>query len=110
MCLIPDATLRECYPAAPGAQRVSYREGSSLKAPKAALNKAWVPRGNCVVGFGRRYGVLGVQGEDAGLGESRPPACCAEGYETTFCGGGDAHPKLTLNINNNKTYERGMPK
>ena len=61
------------------------------------------------MGFGWRYGVFGVQGEDAGLGESRPPACCAEGYETTFCGRWDAHLKLKLNINNNKTDERGMP-
>ena len=60
------------------------------------------------MGFGRRYGVLGVQGEDAGLGEGRPPSDEPQGYETTFCGGGDTHPKLTLNINNNRIDERRM--
>ena len=70
--------------------------GHSPKAPKAALNRRGPPKGTASWDLVDRYGVLGVQGEDAGLGESRPPACCAEGYETTFCGGEDAHPKLTL--------------
>ena len=72
---------------------VSYREGSSPKAPKVALNKAWVPTGNCIVGFGWWYGVLGVQGEDAGLGEGRPPSDEPQGYKTTFYGGGGRTPK-----------------
>ena len=65
--------------------------------------------GNFIVGFGRRYGVLGLQGEDARRGEGRPPSC-AQGYESTLCGGGDAHPELTHITNMNRTDESRIPR